>query len=463
MIGDMIDQMGAGGYLGQQAAADLAKALEVGDGIVEAGDTGGTALRVQSLERTLKKMDLRKEDCLALSVLPDGKASSTALEYTREISVGDTGDGFIPERADPGVVDTLYERCVANVRFIGITGDSSLAATLVNTITDVEAAQVQAKTRLVAKLVEQAIWEGDHTVNPLSWDGFRKQIEDWVTANPNDDTYGERYGNVIDLRGEPITPELLNEGATVIGDRFGNASDLICPTIVRANLANQLYASGRWQQGRVPAEDRFGRRAEYFSADTGDTVHLHAHKILSALYAKQAPTVASGTSAPTTPAVTVTTGSNASTQLEADTYYYKVVAFGATGRSASSTVDSQAVNGSQDAVLTITNVAGATYYEIYRGTANTDLKPVGKVAASRTGTTTFTDAGATIAGTYSAFMMDLDPDQVAKLFRLADFMKIDIPMLGTYKRFMMLWYGVPVLFNPRKCVLYKNIGLYVPA
>jgi hypothetical protein len=46
--------------------------------------------------------------------------------------------------------------------------------------------------------------------------------------------------------------------------------------------------------------------------------------------------------------------------------------------------------------------------------------------------------------------------------QLAPLMKLPLARISAAERFMILLYGMPLLYNPKRCVLLKNIGAYIP-
>jgi uncharacterized PurR-regulated membrane protein YhhQ (DUF165 family) len=80
--------------------------------------------------------------------------------------------------------------------------------------------------------------------------------------------------------------------------------------------------------------------------------------------------------------------------------------------------------------------------------------PASSIAAS--GTTTFSDKVATIANTYTAFMGEMTPEVIA-FKQLAPIMKMNLATLGPCIRWMILLYGVPVLYAPKKWMKFVNI------
>lgn len=432
---------------------ELNKALEAGSGIAVSGSSGGTALRVQSLEATLKTVTFTEQHARAWRMIPKKKANSVAEEYTTLNDYGEAGETFLPEIATPGVVDDTYERLVKQVRFLGVTKEVSLAALMSKTIGgSLEALQARNGTRQIIGSLEWNIFEASSEANPLAWDGIRKQVEDWVAANPSDSDC------IVDLRGEPMTPEIFEDVCATVVQHYGQADHAFMPVHVYSDWSKQLMPEERFQLGT--ATNRFGLQVKEFQSQSGGMVQMHQCPLLN--YARQCPTSALGNNAPTAPTVAQSAVADADSQLTADTYTYRVIARGQNGTSAPSTAVSQAIVVGQSARLVITEPSGAITFDIYRATAgDTRLFYLTTVACSGTGTTTYDDDGEWIAGTSRAYVGDIDQDQVIAFHRLSDLVKMDLAQLGTAKRFMLLMYGVPIVYIPRRWVVLKNIGRYV--
>ena len=119
--------------------------------------------------------------------------------------------------------------------------------------------------------------------------------------------------------------------------------------------------------------------------------------------------------------------------------------------------------------LHVTNPASTAFpiefIRIYRSEKDGDaLYEVAKVAVTTpvsSGETVFVDKGEVIANTYTAFMGEMSPDILA-FKQLAPMMKMDLATLGPVIRWMILLYGVPVLYAPRKWMRFTNIKADVP-
>jgi hypothetical protein len=119
--------------------------------------------------------------------------------------------------------------------------------------------------------------------------------------------------------------------------------------------------------------------------------------------------------------------------------------------------------------LHVTNPASTAfpidYIRLYRSEKDGDaLYEVAKFAVTTpasAGETVFVDKGETIANTYTAFMGEMSPDIIA-FKQLAPMMKMDLATLGPVIRWMILLYGVPIIYAPRKWMRFTNIKADVP-
>ncbi len=66
-----------------------------------------------------------------------------------------------------------------------------------------------------------------------------------------------------------------------------------------------------------------------------------------------------------------------------------------------------------------------------------------------------------LANTYTAFMGEMSEEVIA-FKQLTPMMKMDLATLGPVIRWMILMYGVPVMYAPKKFMKYTNIKADVP-
>lgn len=182
-----------------------------------------------------------------------------------------------------------------------------------------------------------------------------------------------------------------------------------------------------------------------------------------------APLTASQKGAPAIPTADATTPisavTDATTKHTANTYYYFVSAKNSDGESAPVAVGTaQAVTTAQAVDLKINRVVStpvAKTYKVYRGLSSDPTKALFafEVKDAGSGTTqTIRDRNFDLPGTHTAFLVDMDGDEVLTWKSLAPLMKLPLARISASERFMILLYGMLQVYNPRRIVVFKNIG-----
>lgn len=98
---------------------------------------------------------------------------------------------------------------------------------------------------------------------------------------------------------------------------------------------------------------------------------------------------------------------------------------------------------------------------MYRGTTSTATLAqfAFEVADAGTGTTQdIVDNGSAIPGSHTAMLLDNDSENVLSFKQLAPLMKLPLARISASERFMILLYGMIQVYNPRRIVVFKNIG-----
>ena len=116
---------GGGGFdqykgLAQRGEDDIEKAMVTGDGIVQAGDQGGRATRLQFLYDVLETVAWEQKDATLMRLIPIVKCYSTAFEWSQLVQYGDEGNGFVAETGSDGLfgltgTDDVIQRQVQNL------------------------------------------------------------------------------------------------------------------------------------------------------------------------------------------------------------------------------------------------------------------------------------------------------------------------------------------------------------
>lgn len=470
-----INGYGAVGEAGAPSLPDLYKALQSGYQYHVTDQTGGGAMRVESLEASLKVLTYTENNVRFWKKLPKMPAYNTVEEYNQLSAYGDNANAFVPEGVLPESEDTTYQRQVAMVKFMGTTRVVTHPATLVRSAHgDIVTLENKNGILWLLRQIERNLFFGDNSlcfnygyggsgpVEGIEWGGLDKQIG---------------ATNYIDAKGGSLTEGLLEDSAELIAENYGQVTDVFCPYKVASDLSKSMYpkeriflpsADGGIQAGTVinTFNSQFG--PVFINADVFLTKHRKA--------ISQAPSAASSANAPATPA-SITGGSPTGTDGQwktasiASPVQYKVTAVNRFGESAATSASTgvTVTSTSTHVPLTITNAATLggllpDYFNVYRsddgGLTFWYLFSVATGSQTGSGTTTVNDTGLYMTNVSSAFIGELAPHVIA-LKQLAPLMKMDIAVLGPAIRWMILFYATgPVLYAPNKWVKIINIGDY---
>ncbi len=451
---------GAGSWAHVEA---LKKALEAGYAV--SGQTGGNALQVQSLEQTLKLTQHTDRHLAFWHAIPKTKAYSLTEEYTRLDGYGDDrASGFVAQGALPETEDSTYSRQSAFVKFMGEVGSVSHQMTMVRTIGgDPIVRETQNRILNLLRRLDSALFFGNSKLGfngaeGLEFDGLQSLIPS---------------SNIIDLQNQPLEERAIRDGAQTILDNFGVPSHLIAQP-------KQLedYAKSYIPNFRVPVQNGDGSFTAGFVPNKVSTVAGEV-SLLGDLFLKRfadAPSAATHAEAPTAPASVSGSKSggadggewakqSTTSTISAE---YRVTACNDKGESTAATSSAVTISTSESTksiTLTITNAASVAvkplYFNIYRrdGGSGSFYRVARVAAASQAsgGTTTWKDVNLIIAGTWEAYMLDMRPE-VIEFRQLLDLAKMDLAFVGPAYRFMVLLYGVPVLYTPKKAVRFINVA-----
>lgn len=497
-----IDMTTAFGEAGQQYVDDLVKALGTGQG-GEAYGNGAygdmSALRPQSLEQTLKKVTAGSEHVRLWKTLSKKPAFNTSEEYNILDRLGGDASPFFVEGGLPNEQDSSYVRKSALVKFLGTTRVITHPATLVRTagVGDIVAQEAQNGTEWLIMQMERQLFYADSNLNPLAFDGIRTQMYNFLgkpyfAGGDGVTVTGESAEQFIDLRGGFLPPQALEDGANIIFENFGVARQLQMTPAVRKDFSNMFMSTPQ-----VVKNDRIGVGETISSLGHGEVTGYNSnagrftfepnlflrpngkYKAVSDNGAPAAPTT-TGIVAQAAPAAdasskfSATDGGkygNASWD-STGSYYYFVSAKNAIGESVPVAIGNGggagiafAIGAGQAATIEWNRVVGspaAQSYRIYRGKKadGSDALYMDEVKDKGNGTTqTYVDRNFRIPGTHDAFLIDTDPNKSMTFKQLAPMMKLPLGRISAAERFMILLYGMPIVYNPRTQVYYFNIGV----
>ncbi|MBI9086804.1 MAG: hypothetical protein JEZ11_24620 [Desulfobacterales bacterium] len=457
------------GISNMREVEDLNKALEAGHTNPVAGTGGGSALRVESLEASLKVLTHQAKHCAFWQKVPKLPAYSTVEEYNQLAGVGGDSGAFLPEGTLPETEDSSYNRAVELVKFMGTTRSVSHPMTLVRTsIGDVIAQENTNGILWILKNLERYLFEGNADMCYLgsATDSTHREGVEFNGLGKQIDT-----GNILDLKGAALSEANFDTAAQMVASNYGIPTDVFysfgaheafCKGVIPAERINMPTGA----DGITVGTNISGVNTPFGRMNLNPDVFLNTNRI--------APTAATSTKAPEAPAslgAAAMAGATGvwATHGGAGTYGYSVSAVNRYGESAAVAITSALVVGADDlakaSLFTITNAASITNapesYNLYKTAVNGTVKYlVARIAASSiagSGTTTYSETGAVMGNTSTAFIGEMTP-QVLAVKQLAPLMKMDLATLAPSIRWMILCYLTFILYAPKKWVKCINVG-----
>jgi hypothetical protein len=459
------------GQLGLDAVEELNKALTAGYGTDVSTFTGGAALRIQSLDKTMYSTIQENEHFRLFNALVKSNATATVDEWTEQNSVGGRLGGST--NSELGIVNAAqgnYARRVGQVKYLMTRREVSFVATLGNNIVEAEAVEATNGALQLLTDAEFLSFEGDSSVVPTEFDGIYAQQVAGIAAGAVDGHH------VLDAKGSSLASvNLINQAAAIISGygNFGKPTHLFLSQLTQADFDTGLDPAFRVPLPDVPGggislgapvagiRTSWGNIKNMPDVFVRDQDQLQPYQIIN-----PADATANASLAPAS--VTVATASNVSSNFgasQAGNYYWLVTGVNASGESTGTITAQTAVSAGQAATLTITASAGGqeTGYAIYRGRLNGTNTPsdfrlqarVGKAGA----TTTYVDLNNDIPGTSKAYVLNLAPSSGAITWRqLLPMMKFQFyPTQTVTVPWAQLLFGYLRLAKRRHHVVIKNI------
>jgi len=457
------------GESSQAEVNELNKALSAGYANDAASQGNGGALRVESLDSTLKIVSFMQKHIVFYNDIPKSKAYNTVEEYNLLSKFGGRGGHFINEGGLPRTEDSKYQRKVQFVKFMGTTREITHPMLLVKPAHgNVVALETKNGAMWMLEHCERGLFDGDSSIISQEYDGFFKQL---IDGYADSDFAGDRLADtsdehIIDLRGKQAMSEKV----------FSQCSDVL--------IRNYTYGTVCYMNpaNHEDFDTQFFSKGRYALTGGTNEVGFHTEKVKTAMGKVSirptvfmeidgvAPAVADNDAAPTAPAgvanvAQLASGSDSFAADEADTYHYEVSAVSKNGESAATYVGSGlAVASGEEVKLTITRgaVSGndlTTGYRIYRsrkGGGAASKRYFVRAIPSAGASTVVLDTNRDLPGLGKALLGQMD-ESVCTLRELSPMLKFPLATVASSIRWMQLYYNTPIIFRPRSWVIVKNI------
>jgi len=459
----------------------LQKALEAGSitgrETTGMGNASGAPLKVESLDKNLKHLTFNEEDIKLWKMIPKKAAYNTVEEYNQLVDYGQQRGGFYNEGELPNEEESQYMRKAQLVKFMGVVKSVTHPMTLVNTnVGNIIDREIKNGTLWILRQLNKSLYFGDESLVPQEFNGFIAQHQKNSGFTDLDSYFNSDV--VIDCRGEQLQEKYIEDAANGIIQNFGLGNQLFAPPKVLSNFVKNFYGNKFIQpNSNQVAAGVMGQRVKEFESQFGN-IGLNwdiffnkkpSRKVVNgptSQLAPNAPTLAAVTSVPT----------DASSRFVADDagdYLYAVAAVNRYGETVIVPFATPLAVVSGGAVdVQVTDGGGinpATSYVVYRtkkGVTDTaaEFYPLFTISKQElingydgAAQGSLRDKNRWLPDTDQAILFQMN-NEVIEFAQLAPLMKMDLALLAPSYRFMILLYGTPFLYAPKKMVRIVNIG-----
>lgn len=483
---------------GSNNVADVLKAMEAGlQTGMQYNDqiNNGGGLKIESLDAYIKVLANRLNQLVFYNEMPKQRIENTVHQYNQLYKYGEEVGIFNREGETPEETDTQYIRKSVIAKFMGLTGqvtDPAMLAKLAGGM-NMYTREVQNKTTLLLTLIDTNLTSADSTCVEEEFDGIFRQHMMGVASVDRGSTEGMNteqildayYGSaaVIDAQGGILTDALVEDAADAVVNVYNGYIDrIVSAPVVFNNYVKKFHESKRVVVGMANSVvgATMGQSVNNIVTQFG-SVAVKSDKFFDVRKPIKATTTATSPKAPATPVAgeiksIAIVDAKTNFTLHEGSYGYLVTAKNRYGESAPLKLTdialAVAVNQSVDLQWTV-GVGGAyqaTAYVVYRTkkvttlTDTTEYYPIFTIPASTltagydgADPAKVRDRNRIIAGTKSALIYYND-SQINEYLQFGDTRKIDFAITAPSRRFAILNYGTPVMYQPAKICRVINIG-----
>jgi len=423
--------------------------------------TGGSALAVEDLDRTLKLVTHGLEHLKLWKDIIKEKVPQTVHEYNVQNSYGQEVSPFFAMGGNPTSTDANYDREVIQVKYLGTQGQVQHNLTLIQAAHGpVIAREVKNKTIELLARNERAMFDADSAINSLEYDGIFKQVQSKEqqsqyksTAFAGYESAGADDSVILDIRGQfdDIVAERM---ALKNVNSFGMAMDCYLGTDVHSKFSRDFYNKQRTLPGETLTS---GNRVK---EHTGTIDYRFKPSLFNRPRKAPLAVAVSASAAPTL--ANFASPSDAASQFgsaDAGTYGYKISLVYSDGETLPSAEITGAVSAGDRVDIDVSYSGSPLYANVFRSGVNaagSAWEFIGRVALVSSGSTVHVDYNAQLPGTARAYLLMHDSDALCWK-QLGSMIKYDLAVTDTSYKWLQLLYGTPLVTAARKQTISVNL------
>ena len=460
---------------------DLVKTLESLVKTLEAGNYNvapsqlvqGSALQIENLEPVMHNVTFDDSHIKLQKLFSVKKAKSLLVQYNRQLSYGRFGGSAQREGAVGDVNVGDYIRATVPMCFYSCVERVTVAANMVETIDGKKAEDREADNAAIklsadiefdsfkgkADFSNNGVFDGNPVAMPelpnmLGVDSQVRMSDILVsTQDLMFASYGSNQSVVLSKNGSLDQP-IIEDSALRSRMNMGKAETLFVDPVILSGYNKAIaLGSGSNSIQRIvlsgSAQDASGADLRRQWVSNG-TVGIEDSRFLSGKTAPLRPMIGS----PAAPATAAGVASGSGALIPAGTYVYAVTAENERGEGVQVNSAGVTVTTGQLVTLTIAGVAGATHYNVYRGTTGANAKYIGRIASNGSASVNFIDLGNKAPAFVTGYLIQKDTwgfHELAPYSRMKLAIS-DLSVPEAHFRFLTL-----AGYQPRKNVIVDNL------
>lgn len=425
--------------------------------------TGGSAMAVEDLDRTLKLVTHGLEHLKLWKDITKDRMMQAVSEYNVQNSYGQEVNPFFAMGGTPTQTDAGYDREFIQAKYLGTYGQVQHNLTLIQAAHGpVVAREVKNKTVELLSRNERSMFDADSSIYSLEYDGIAAQIKNKEqsaqyksTAFAGFDSAGADDSVILDIR-DSFDEIVAERMALTNVNNFGMAMDCYLGTDVHSVYSRDFFQRQRVIAGSVLTS---GNRIKEHSGTTD-------YRFKPSLFNRDRRTplsvAVSAGAAPTT--ANQAAAADAASEFasgDAGTYSYVVSLVYADGETVPSAQFTQIVAAGDKVSVEISWASGSPLYaNVFRAPKGTTTghEYIGRVALTSSGAAVDIDFNSQLPGSQRAFLLMHDIDALCWK-QLGSMIKYDLAVTDTSYKWLQLLYGTPLVSAARKHVIAKNLTL----
>lgn len=441
----------------------VAKSLTTGYDINPGTMVDGGAIRRESLSNEITQLSFSLADFTMATAIAKVPTQSPVEQYDIMTSYGNNSrTGFSREMGISPINDVSIQRKNVNMKHLSDTRRiATVLGRMGNTnIVDPIAMETEAGILQLYSVIEDTIFYGDADLTAdaqgqgLEFDGLAKLVD---------------KDNVIDMRGETLTEQALNNGSILIRKAFGHPNVVFMPVETKSLFVNEQLTR---QVVIQPSASiiKSGFDVDGFQSTSG-ALQLYSSTIMgrNQMLNEADGMHANAPIAPSKVEASVVAKQEAlftDEDVASDLLEYKVIVKAESGQSLA--VDGSVKLDAKDSAVKLAVEVPAvfnaqpTHIEVYRKALNGQFYLIQSVAfrdAVLSGNVykiEATDKNEKIPGTTDVFIAEMNRD-VMGLFELGGMSRTPLAQIDASQTFTIEWWGALYLKNPKRVAHLKNV------